>query len=64
MSNPVWPDKSVSYVTVSNGVECTMKTHYGGVDLSVSEIADTEEKAERDARVAIARKVSQRKSFG
>lgn len=62
MAYPQWPSVSENYRAVSGGVECTMGTHYD-IDLSVSEIGDTTERAFAKARQAIGKKVAQRRSF-
>jgi uncharacterized protein with PIN domain len=60
MSNPEWPAIAVNFRTVTAGVECTMRTHYDRVDLSVSEIGEDIKKAEREAWRQLGRKVAQR----
>lgn len=60
MANPVWPDKSVNFRSIAEGVECTMRTSVDGVDLSVSEVADDNSQAEKAAKRAIDKKARQR----
>lgn len=61
MANPEWPIKSVNFRPVSGGVECTMRTHYNGVDLSVSIVRDDDNQAEKEAKRLLTEKVKQRK---
>jgi hypothetical protein len=60
---PQWPNKTVNFIGVSEGVECTMKTFYNGVVLSVSEIGEDVDESEQLARKALDNKVRQRKAF-
>lgn len=63
MANPKWPIKSVNFRPTTGGVECTMRTHYNGVDLSVSVVRENDKKAEKEANHLLKEKVNQRKSL-
>ena len=56
---PIWPDRSVNYRSVTGGVECTMKTHYRGIDIGVHEIGETIKDAETAARNSLTKKIRQ-----
>lgn len=58
-----WPEISMNFRPVSGGVECTMRTTYKEVILSVSETGVDTAQAESRARRALSRKVADRKSF-
>lgn len=63
MTNPMWPNVGVNFMSVTDGVECTMKTYYNGVDLSVSVVGITPGVAEKLARQEMRKKIGKRRSF-
>jgi hypothetical protein len=62
MTNPVWPSVGINFRAVTNGVECTMRTYYDGIDMSVCETGEDTSDSERKARIGLSKKIARRRN--